>query len=70
MTKKVGIEGMNCGHCASWVEETLKKVDGVMDAQVSLEAKNALVDLDEAKVTDEMLRDAVVRAGYTVSNVS
>jgi len=70
ITKKVDIEGMNCGHCANWVTESLKKIEGVADVQVSLESKNALVDIDETKVTDDMLKEAVTKAGYIASAVN
>ncbi|MBI4666290.1 MAG: heavy-metal-associated domain-containing protein [Nitrospinae bacterium] len=70
LTKTITIEGMSCGHCAEWVTGALKGLAGVENAQVSLEAKNAVVDLDETKVTDEMLSNAVIQAGYTVKGIS
>ena len=69
-TRTISIEGMSCGHCVSWISEALKKIDGVTDAQLSLEAKNAIVEYDEAKVTEEMIRSAIEKAGYTVKSIS
>jgi len=70
ITRKVGIEGMTCGHCVKWVTDALMSVQGVTDAQVSLESRNAIVEMDETVATAEALADAVRRAGYTVVNVT
>ncbi|WP_410177090.1 heavy-metal-associated domain-containing protein [Thermoclostridium stercorarium] len=37
MKKKVYIEGMSCNNCVRHVHEALIQIDGVQDAQVSLE---------------------------------
>jgi len=68
-TRTIDIEGMTCGHCVSWVTEALKKIDGVADAKLSLEAKNAIVEYDESRVTDDMMKTAVEEAGYTVKSI-
>ena len=63
MQKTVNIEGMMCPHCVAHATEALKGVAGVVDAQVSLENKNAVVTLD-GDVDDQALIDAIVAAGY------
>ena len=60
---------MSCGHCVNWVTESLKKVDGVQNAEVSLGEKNAVVDFDESLATEDALKAAVASAGYTVTSV-
>ena len=69
ITKTVEIEGMTCGHCVKWVTEALMGVKGVADAQVSLESRDAIVEMDETVVTDEAIFDAVRRIGYAVVRV-
>ena len=64
----IHIDGMTCGHCANWVTEALKKLDGVTSVSVSVGEKNALVEHDEKKVTEEMMVAAVEQAGYTVKS--
>ena len=49
------------------VEKALNAIDGVQ-ATVSLEDKNAVVEL-EHDVTDDVLKAAVTDAGYTVTAV-
>ena len=53
---------MTCGACATAVKQVLRKVDGVKNARVSLEEKNAVVTYDAAKVTPEKLANAVTKA--------
>ncbi|MBQ9407380.1 MAG: heavy-metal-associated domain-containing protein [Desulfovibrio sp.] len=69
MQKKLGIEGMMCGHCAAAVEKALRGITGVTSVQVNLEAKQATVECAE-DVSAEDLRKAVVTAGYSVVSCS
>lgn len=69
ITRKVEIDGMTCGHCVKWVTDALMGINGVKDAQVSLESRNAIVEMDETVATDETLADAVRRVGYNVVSV-
>ncbi len=68
MKKKITVEGMHCASCASNIERSLKKVDGVKEATVSLMTRKAIVEADE-KVNDEELKKAVARAGYKAVKV-
>jgi copper ion binding protein len=63
MTKKVFIEGMTCGHCASHVEEALKEISGIKTANVDLKGKVAVIELTQT-VEDERIKEAVEEAGY------
>jgi copper chaperone len=68
MSKKIYIEGMNCGHCVAHVEEALKEVCGVRSVKVDLAAKLATVELAH-EVEDEKLKAAVDEAGYEVTKI-
>ncbi|VAX23104.1 hypothetical protein MNBD_NITROSPINAE02-905 [hydrothermal vent metagenome] len=68
--KTINIDGMDCGHCASFVTLALEKIEGVSEASVSLEARNAFVVIDDSKVTEEMMISAIKEAGYTVKSIS
>ncbi len=65
MQKIVSIDGMMCNHCAGAVEKALTALEGVSRVAVNLEAKQAVVTCVDA-VTEDCLRDAVTKAGYTV----
>lgn len=68
MKKKINIDGMHCASCATNIERSLKKVQGVNEVSVSVIGKKAFVELDE-KVSDEELKKAVARAGYKTISI-
>ena len=64
MKKVLTVDGMMCAHCQAHVQKALAGVDGVEEAVVSLEKKEAYVSLSK-EVPDQVLMDAVTEAGYT-----
>ena len=66
MTKKIGIEGMSCGHCVKAVTNALEEIDGISGVQVSLEDKCATFEADES-VTDDQIREVIAEEGYEVT---
>ena len=67
MKKTMKIEGMMCKHCVAHVTKALEAVEGVKP-EVSLEDKAAYLTL-EKPVDDEVLKKAVVDAGYEVISI-
>lgn len=65
MQKVMVVEGMACGHCKANVEKALMTVEGVTEAVVDLDKKEAVVTLSQ-DVAIEVLTNAVTEAGYTV----
>lgn len=59
----ISVNGMNCGHCKNAVETELKDVDGVENAEVSLENKNVTVTLNKDVAIDK-LYEAIDEAGF------
>lgn len=68
MKKVVHIEGMGCQNCVKHVKEALEGLDGVADAEVSLEAGTAVITLTK-DVADDAIRSAVDEAGYDVAKI-
>ena len=64
MKKVLIVDGMMCAHCQMHVQKALTAVDGVAQAVVDLERKQATVTL-EKEVEDAVLMDAITQAGYT-----
>ena len=62
--KTFSIKGMHCASCVLIIEQSLKKVDGVSEANVNLVTEKATVAYDSDKVTDDKLNSAVANAGY------
>ena len=69
MTKVISIEGMMCTHCTGTVQKALEAVEGVKAVTMSLEQKNATVEL-ASDVADDVLAKAVTDAGYEVKGVT
>jgi len=60
----LAIEGMTCASCSNRVEKALKKVPGVISAEVNLAMETAKVQGTGKEVTLPKLIAAVVAAGY------
>jgi copper chaperone len=63
MTYEMTVSGMSCGHCVGAVEGALKKIEGVVGVQVSMESGSVTVETN-ADVAAETLLTAVREAGY------
>ena len=62
------VEGMTCQSCASRIQATLTKIEGVREAEVTLAAKEARIVHDIAKVTTAQLVAAINAIGYKASD--
>lgn len=60
----LAIEGMTCAACSSRVEKGLRKVDGVIDANVNLASEKATIFFDDTKTNAEQLIERVIKTGY------
>ena len=65
-TLNLPVEGMTCASCVLRVEKALKKVDGVLEANVNLATEKVSVSFDEKKTDLQALSTAVTEAGYTL----
>lgn len=73
-TASFTIDGMTCPEgCAKTIEKKLSEMDGVQNAKVDFEKKQATVNFDLDKLTSDDLVKAVETTGdgqtYKVSNV-
>ena len=68
MTKTIKINGMMCSHCTGRVGEVLNAIDGV-SAEVSLDNGGQAVVTLAKDVSDDVLKKAVVVAGYEVVGI-
>lgn len=64
-TLTLKLRGMSCASCASSIEEALRSVPGVNEANVNFGAEQATVKYDPRKTNIEKIQDAVDAAGYT-----
>jgi len=63
-TLKFDISGMTCGGCTGSVQRTLKKIDGVSHAEVTLNPGVATVVTDPARVSPPQIELAITSLGY------
>jgi len=65
-TKKstIRIDGMKCSKCSGSVEKALKATAGVEKVEMSLDRKEAVVEYDDAKVTEAKLREVINGTGF------
>ena len=68
MTKTIKINGMMCSHCTGRVGEVLNAIDGV-SAEVSLDNGGQAIVILAKDVSDDVLKKAVVDAGYEVVGI-
>lgn len=54
MKKKFKLEDLDCAHCAAKMEEAIKEIDGVNDANVSFLAQKMTIDAVDEKFDDIM----------------
>ncbi len=63
--KTYKISGMMCGHCEAHVKEALEAIPEITEAKASCLYDNAVVKMT-AEVPEEVIREAVEKAGYNL----
>ena len=62
----IPISGMHCVSCAQKIESTLKKLDGVVNANVNFATEKATVEFDENVINENEINNAIEQLGYKV----
>jgi cation transport ATPase len=57
---------MHCASCASIIEKTFKKIDGVRSVQVNYGTETAKIDLDQTKTNPHELSQKIEPLGYSL----
>lgn len=66
MNKKYKIGGMTCSACSNRVERGVKKMEGMIDANVNLTTETLTVNFDNEKISSKDIEDKVEALGYKV----
>lgn len=61
---KLKIEGMHCTGCSSRLEKVLNNLEGVENAKVSFEEKQAIIKYEEEKISLEDIKENIEDAGF------
>lgn len=54
MKKKFKLQDLDCANCAAKMEDAIKKIDGVNDANVSFMTQRMTIDAEDDKFDDIM----------------
>lgn len=65
--KEIIISGMSCGHCVKSVIKALGGIPGLILDEVQV--GRAIIQVDELKVSDELLKTAIEQAGYQIASI-
>ncbi len=60
----IRIEGLECNHCVVRVGRAIASVQGVMEVDVNLEKREAVVDFEETRTNMGKIRTAIREAAY------
>ncbi|MDP1677881.1 MAG: cation transporter [Bacteroidota bacterium] len=66
-TVQLSIQGMTCGHCVMSLKKEFLKIEGLTINNIEIGKANVAVD--ESKVSDKKLQEAVEEAGYSVVSI-
>jgi len=58
MKKKFKLQDLDCANCAAKMEDAIKKIEGVNDANVSFLAQKMTIDASDEKF-DEIMKEVV-----------
>lgn len=62
----IPILGMHCASCAQKIESTLKKLDGIIKANVNFATEKATVEFNETSINENEINNAIEQLGYKV----
>lgn len=65
-SKTYKVKGMHCASCASIIERTVKKIDGVDEISVNNGTENAKISFDETKTNPESFNKKLEPLGYSL----
>ena len=67
-TIQLSVTGMTCGGCVNSVKNVLAALPGVQNVDVTLNPGQANVEYDPARIAPAAMVQAVIDAGYGVTN--
>ena len=67
MKQKFYLTGMTCSACSAYIDKTVNKLDGVVNASVSLVTNTMIVEYDETVCSNKIIIEKVKEIGYGAS---
>ncbi|WP_038247058.1 heavy-metal-associated domain-containing protein [Ghiorsea bivora] len=70
-TVTIQVDGLSCPFCAYGLEKNLKKIEGIEAVKIDMKTGKATITIQENMgVTDQSLRQAVKKAGFTARDIT
>lgn len=66
MNSTYKIQGMTCAACASRIEKTILKIDGVSKASVNFATEKLFISFDESKTTTAIFKQTLKKLGFNL----
>ena len=66
-TCNLSISGMHCASCSTVVERSVKRMEGIHEANVNLSTAQATISYDENKISTKDIIATIVKKGYGAS---
>ncbi|QBI20570.1 copper chaperone [Egibacter rhizosphaerae] len=66
ITEQITVPEIHCGHCKSSIEGALQPLDGVLRAEVDVDARSVTVDFDPETIDRAGLIGTIEDQGYDV----
>ena len=63
--KKFKITDMHCSSCALTIDMDLEDLEGVKSSKTSYAKSESEIEFDPAKISDQVISDAIKKSGYT-----
>ena len=64
---KIGVDGLACPFCVYGVEKQLNKIEGIENMEADIhDGKIVLLMREGSSLSEESVREAVTRAGFTL----
>ena len=60
----IPVDGMTCASCSSFVEKSIKKLEGIENVSVNLATEKAKVNYDPSIIRVSAIKQAIIKAGY------
>lgn len=67
-TMIINVNGMSCNNCAKHVKNALENIEGINEAVVSLDNKNAEISY-EGNIDEKVIEEAITEAGYEYTGI-
>lgn len=65
-SKTFNVDGMSCMHCVNSIKKAVGVLNGVENVEVDLNNKKVLVEFDNEKILESIIKETIEDQGYEV----